>query len=209
MEYIVAIEELIKSVYQRPKMYFGNSFDEDRGNINKDVATKMSSTVEIIKSNLESDSIKHLDETGITIEGKTQWLHVVSNQMWTWYRVNGKRKDNQSLSGLKGIVIHDHWKLYYQLKNVEHGLCNAHHLRELKAMAEIDQESWALSMSKLLLWANRYKSSLKGLAIPTQIRERLCTLYDSIVTRGLNYHQSLKPLEKKNNRGRKKRRVGH
>ncbi len=32
---------------------------------------------------------------------------------------------------------------------------------------------------------------------------------DSIVTRGLNYHESLKPLERKNNRGRKKRRVGH
>ena len=169
----------------------------------------MSSTVEIIKSKIESDSIKHLDETGIRIESKTQWFHVVSNQIWTWYRVNSKRKDNQPLSKLKGVVIHDHWKPYYQLENVEHGLCNAHHLRELKALTEIDQEPWALSMSKVLLWANRYKHSLKGMLISKQIRERVSDLYDLIVARVLNYHKSFKPLERKNNRGRKKRRVGH
>ena len=178
-------------------------------NINDLAATKMSSTVEKIKSKIESDSLKHLDETGLRIEGKTQWLHVVSNQMCTWYRCDEKRKDNQSLSGLKGVVIHDCWKPYYQLGNVEHGLCNAHHLRELKAVGEIDKECWALSMSKLLLLANRYKHSFQGSVIPKQIRQRLGNLYELIVTRGLNYHQSLKPLERKNNRGRKKRRAGH
>ena len=178
-------------------------------NINDLAATKMSTTVENIKEKVESDLVKHLDETGVRIEGQTQWLHVVSNQMWTWYRCNQKRKDNQPLSQLKGTVIHDHWKSYYQLENVEHGLCNAHHLRELKAVGEIDQESWALSMSKLLLLANQWKHRAQELVIPKQIRERLRILYDSIVTRGLNYHQSLKPLERKNNRGRKKRRVGH
>ena len=149
-------------------------------NINDGAATKMSSVVEKIQSQISSDSLKHLDETGIRIEGKTQWLHVVSNQILTWYRVNCKRKDNQPLSALTGTVIHDHWKAYYQLENVEHGLCNAHHLRELKAVAQIDKESWALSMSKLLLWANRYKHSAKGLVIPKQIRKRLSILYDSV-----------------------------
>ena len=34
-------------------------------------------------------------------------------------------------------------------------------------------------------------------------------IYDSIVSRGLKYHESLPPPVQKNNQGRKKRRVGH
>jgi transposase len=178
-------------------------------NINKSMAKQMIPIVESIKEKIESVAVKNLDETGLRINGKNCWLHVVSNQMATWYRCSEKRKDNEPLSKLEGTIIHDHWKSYYQLQMVEHGLCNAHHLRELKAVSEIDQESWALSMEKLLLLANKYKQSYEGLVIPKEIRERLRAVYDSILSRGLDYHNSLPPLLSKNNRGRKKRRVGH
>ena len=56
----------------------------------------------------------------------------------------------QAGQGLEGIVVHDHWKPYYTLEGVLHALCNAHHLRELKALAEIEQEPWALRMQRLL-----------------------------------------------------------
>ena len=178
-------------------------------NINKSMATAMMPIVESIKEKIESAAVKNVDETGVRINGKNHWLHVVSNQTATWYRCSEKRKDNEPLSKLKGTIIHDHWKCYYQLKMVEHSLCNAHHLRELKAVSEIDQESWALSMEKLLTLANKYKHSYQGLVSPQKIRERLRVLYDSIISRGLDYHHSLPPLSQTNNRGRKKRRVGH
>jgi len=76
--------------------------------------------------------------------------------------VNGQRKDIEPLSDLRGTIIHDHWKPYYQVSGVEHGLCNAHHLRELKALREIEQESWAKSMTQLLLLANRYQYRYEG-----------------------------------------------
>ncbi len=108
-------------------------------------------------SEVKAAAVKHLDETGLRIGGKTNWLHVVATETQTWYRVSPQRKDIEVLADIKGVVVHDHWKPYYQLLNVNHALCNAHHLRELKAIDEIEQEPWAKSMNKLLLLACNYK----------------------------------------------------
>ena len=35
------------------------------------------------------------------------------------------------LPQFKGTLIHDHWKPYY-IYTCRHGLCNAHHIRELQ-----------------------------------------------------------------------------
>jgi transposase len=52
--------------------------------------------------------VKHLDETGFRIGGKTQWLHIASTMLLTFYRVAAKR--GSLLADLSGIVVHDHWK---------------------------------------------------------------------------------------------------
>src|ERR1700680_2498986 len=39
---------------------------------------------------------------------------------------------------------------YYTMQGVLHALCNAHHLRELKALVEIEKEEWARKMQRLL-----------------------------------------------------------
>jgi transposase len=165
-------------------------------------------TLEKLIEEVEKAPVKHLDETGFRIAGQTNWLHVVSTEELSWYRTAQKRKDLEPLSGLSGTVIHDHWKSYYQLPDVKHGLCNAHHLRELRALCEIEQESWAKSMTKLLLLANEYQNRYED-RIPEAIENRLWQIYTSIIDRGLRYHESLPPLARKNNRGRMKRRVGH
>lgn len=157
---------------------------------------------------VKAAAVKHLDETGLRISGKTNWLHVVATETQTWYRVSPQRKDIEVLADIKGVVVHDHWKPYYQLLDVNHALCNAHHLRELKAIDEIEQESWAKSMNKLLLLACNYKHRYpKG--IPKNIVTRLTQLYEQILQRGLSFHSSQSPLTRKGNRGRVKRRVGH
>jgi transposase len=157
---------------------------------------------------VKTAQVKHLDETGFRIGGKTNWLHVVSTETHTWYRVATKRKDIEVLADIKGVVVHDHWKPYYQLLQVNHALCNAHHLRELKALGEIEQEPWAKAMSKLLLLACDYKHRYpKG--IPKDIVLRLTQLYEQILQRGLSFHHSQPPLTRQSNRGRVKRRVGH
>lgn len=177
-------------------------------NTSETLAEKITPTVEKLVEKIQVAPVKNLDETGLRINGQTNWLHVVSTETLTWYRVASKRKDLEPLSCLRGKVIHDHWKPYYQLVGVEHGLCNAHHLRELKALSEIEQESWAKSMTQLLLLANRYQHRYNS-RIPHSIEQRLRQIYNSIVERGLKYHQSLPPLTRKSNRGRIKRLLGH
>jgi len=60
-----------------------------------------------IVSLVKAASVKHLDETGFRIGGKTNWLHVVSTETETWYGVIGKRKDIEILADIKGVVAHD------------------------------------------------------------------------------------------------------
>jgi len=80
--------------------------------------------LEIIKNEI----VKHLDETGMRVAGKTQWVHVISTTLLTHYRINPKRGD--LLQGIINKIVHDHWKPYFTLEDVIHVLCNAHHLRE-------------------------------------------------------------------------------
>jgi transposase len=54
------------------------------------------------------------------------------------------------LPGTEAVLIHDHWKAYYGYEGKTHGLCNAHHLRELTAVHEVGQE-WAQGMIDFLL----------------------------------------------------------
>ena len=101
-----------------------------------------------VRDQVATASVKHMDETGFRIGGKTQWLHVASTALLTFYRVSPGR--GSLLAHVTGIVVHDHWEPYYTMKGVLHALCNAHHLRELKALVEIEKEDWARNMQGLL-----------------------------------------------------------
>ena len=109
---------------------------------------------------------RHLDETGFRVAGKGQWLHTASTAALTSYRVSAKRGDLPK--GLRGgVIVHDHFAPYYRLPAVRHALCNAHHLRELQALIDIEKEQWAGQMRDLLIEANSAVRALgrrRGLA---------------------------------------------
>ncbi len=155
--------------------------------------------------------VKHLDETGFRLGGKTQWLHIASTTLLTFYRVCANR--GSLLAGVVGIAMHDHWKPYYTMKGVLHALCNAHHLRELKALIEIDQEDWARKMQTLLRRACHATNLAREQGRPRPLKPRLVARierrYDAIVIEGLAFHEALPALRRAQRRGWKPRRIGH
>ena len=174
--------------------------------IGKTCSTNVNQIVEEIEARLKKVPVKGADESGVRIDGKTRWLHTLCSDQLVHYRASDKRGDVPT--ELEGVVIHDHFAPYYsKMNDVQHALCNAHHLRELKAVIEIDKEEWAKSMWRLLLLANRFAQQNEH-GIPIEWLARLKNLYDQIILRGLAFHEKIGVLSKPK-RGRVKRRPGH
>jgi transposase len=166
-------------------------------------AEQVTPLTHIILENLRKAPVKNVDESGLRVAAKLHWLHVLSNDEWTYYRVAEKR--GAIPQGLTGIVVHDHFKPYYTLEDVMHALCGAHHLRELRGVEEIEKEPWARLMSRLLKLACH--QTHQGPVSAARVR-RLERVYDRIVKQGLSFHEAQTPL-KRGLRGRQKRRPGH
>jgi transposase len=156
--------------------------------------------------------VKHMDETGFRVGGRTQWLHIFSTALLTFYRVAAKR--GSLLCGVTGIIVHDHWKPYYTMKGVLHALCNAHHLRELKALVEIEKEEWARKMQRLLRRACHAVNLARerGVWLKPPLIALFQQTYERILKEGIAFHETQPPLERageRKHRGRKRRRTGH
>ena len=177
--------------------------------ISQDCAHRFRDFADAVRDHVASAPVKHMDETGFRISGKTQWLHIASTVWLTFYRVSAKR--GSLLAKVTGIVVHDHWKPYYTMTGVLHALCNAHHLRELKALVEIEKEDWAHNMQRLLRRACHATNLARERAVP--LKPGLIALfdrrYDAILAEGLVFHEAQPALAKARRRGRPPRRVGH
>src|ERR1700719_2748364 len=100
---------------------------------------------------------------------------------------------------------------------VLHALCNAHHLRELKALVEIEKEEWARKMQRLLRrtchTTNRARE--RGVPLRHRLSECIDRRSDAILAEGLAFHETQLPLVRAvikaggKRRGRAPRRTGH
>ena len=181
--------------------------------ISRDCATRYAGFAAAVRELVAAVAVKHLDETGLRTGGKTQWLHIASTLWLTFYRVSSKR--GSLPANVTGIVVHDHWKPYYTMTGVLHALCNAHHLRELKALVEIEKEDWARRMQRLLRRACPASNLARERGVP--LKPGLIALfercYDTILADGLAFHNAqpalIRAVGEGKRRGRAPRRVGH
>jgi len=94
------------------------------------------------REQLAAAQVAHFDETGGRVAGRLHWIHVACTDSWTLFHLNAKRGKSaidaaEILPGFAGVAVHDGLVAYRQYEQATHGLCNAHHLRELAAMAEL------------------------------------------------------------------------
>lgn len=181
--------------------------------ISQAVASRLQGFAETVRDKIAAAPVKHLDETGFRTGGKTQWLHIACTLFLTFYRVCAKR--GSLLANVSGTIVHDHWKPYYTMANVTHALCNAHHLRELQALIEIEKEHWACRMQRLLRRSCHVVNLAReqDVALDPRLLGLIDRRYLAILAEGLAFHEAQPPLlsagVKAKRRGRPKRRTGH
>jgi transposase len=147
---------------------------------------------------VQASSVVHGDETGIHVNGKLQWWHSASTSLFTHYHVAKQRGLKGLLAGgilgfFKGVLVHDCWIAYFQLKAL-HALCNAHLLRELTRVFETTEQTWALSLKNLLCTMKICVESLEGLSDEKRVELELG--FRNLVLEGLQVNPERERTEK-------------
>lgn len=206
--------------YERQEEYFQDVLGHpiSQGtlvNINQDCSEKLQEAEQAIQEGITRAPISHHDETGLYVDKKRQWLHVAGTAHLTAYFAHPKRgkeaMDEMGILPRKNAdsrAIHDHLESYYQYENCQHGLCNAHHLRELTFVEEEYGQAWAKRMKSLLVrmknTVDKAKQSGEDQLPPRRIR-RFERAYDQILRKGFKSNPApVLPEGAPKRRGRKK-----
>ena len=168
--------------------------------------------LERIMDCLVKSDVDHFDETGCRIKGILHWMHVASNLKFTYIGVHQKR-GKEAIDGIgilpqfKGRAIHDAFKSYFQYDGL-HGLCNAHHLRELTYIYEQEGQAWAKQMKDCLIGIKKAveQTSQTANRLPQYELQEFETLYQLILEAGCYENPPPESNSKgKNTRGRPKK----
>ena len=131
-----------------------------------EAAESLDPFLDATRSLLHETPAVHFDETGARVEGSLHWVHSASTALLTLVDCHKKRgraamDDLWVIGEMKGTAIHDGWKPYRHY-DVDHALCNAHHLRELIAVGTGWDQGWANDLADLLREAKRSVDSARA-----------------------------------------------
>ena len=175
-------------------------------------AESLKDTYERIRLKMIMLGLVHCDETGSRVDGKTCWVHVASDQDYTYLTINQKRGQigmdaADVLPHVRGIIVHDCWGSYWKYQDVTHAICCAHLLRELNGVIENHPEqTWAVRFKKLLLDMKKVRD--KALLsdkdeVSYYYRHKFDKEYDTIIKTA--YEENPLPETPAKKRGRKRK----
>ena len=127
--------------------FFGCPMSEGTlANLIGECHARLEQPVQQIKEQIAQAPVAQFDESGVRVEKKLWWLHAASTANATYYDIHPRRGAEALdaigiLPDFGGKAIHDFWKPYFSYE-CAHGLCNAHHLRELIFVHEQHQQDW-------------------------------------------------------------------
>lgn len=129
---------------------------------NKEIYNNLLSTeYNYIQEQLLNSFVLNVDESPIKVNGEQYYLHNVSDGVHTLQYVTKHRSQDDIddfgfLKKYKGILVHDHYKMYYNY-GADNAECNVHVLRYLNAVTEFTNHTWAKELKELLLEMKRLK----------------------------------------------------
>jgi transposase len=145
-------------------------------NFNKEAFDKLDFFEVEAMETLKNAAVLNADETGIQIGDKNHWLHVLCTPKTTYFFPHERRgceaiDEMGVLKDFTGVLVHDHWKPYFGYTE-KHGLCNAHHLRELQWVIDFKGHKWASSMKRFLNTTNKMVIAAGGVLPEEEQKER-------------------------------------
>lgn len=177
-------------------------------NFNKEAYERLEDFEATLKKKLLESPVLNVDETSVNISSHLEWIHTSASPKWTHFYHHKNRgtvamNEEGVIPNFKGTLVHDHLKAYYTYTTCKHALCNAHHLRELQGVIELNGHQWAKDMQDLLKEINDAvsKGSLTG-----EQRQGFLKKYDNILEKG--DEESPSPIiepEKPKKRGKQKK----
>lgn len=171
---------------------------------------RLEKTEQAIVEQIREAKVGHFDETGLYVEKKRGWLNVAGTQRLTRYFFHDKRGKEAMdaadiLPHFNGTAVHDGLKAYF-LYACKHGLCNVHHLREMKFHVEQCHQQWAKAMTKQLLDIKEQvgmAKEKKETCLPGEVLAGFEKRYDQIIEEGYKDNPVVPAKCKPGKRGRK------
>jgi transposase len=135
------------------------------------------------------------DESGLRVDGKLHWMHVVATATLTWYGLHEKRGvEAMTAHGILpkrlGVVVHDCWSPYWKRDGGVHALCNDHLLRELTYVQQLTGQQWPTALAEMLLNAQRLTVAAREKQQPLSADTiaAFAAVYEDIVREGEQLH---------------------
>lgn len=112
-----------------------------------------------VADRLAAAPVAHFDETGAVVADELMWVHVAcTDQLTSYHLATGRGRNSADLGHVlprfAGTAVHDALTSYRGY-DVAHGLCGAHHLRELTGLAEATGQAWPTQLGELLVHMHR------------------------------------------------------
>ena len=177
-------------------------------------ASALAPVAEQIGALIRAARVRCLDETGLRVGVKTQSLHTGGHRKpspFTAIAPSVARRRKASKAASSSMTASSPIAIWTALRGAAHALCNAHHLRELKALIALDNEPWATGMRDCLRDACQAvgEAHAEGeTALSPAALQTFHARYREALREGLAWHRSLLRPEKTGSKsGRTKRRA--
>lgn len=154
--------------------------------------TALAPFLHAVREQLIAAPVAHFDETGLRVAGRSAWVHSASTTTLALFTVHPTRgQDTMTDAGVlphfTGTAVHDGWPSYRRYGS-QRQLCNAHHLRDLAAVLDLDPtQTWATDMTRLLTEIHDITHTARTAGADTLAPRLLNTYhqrYQAIITAG-------------------------